>query len=227
MGILLLCLNPIYWGWKLVAFPRTLAYSQVFFDPDRVKHFLNLGVIFCKVGNFVWKSNLGLLFETADKGACLHMACPLQLTLLTWIHLVRFTHIWSAWLLFPVEFKTPALLGWIDFSGILVYLWVLNLTTLIRNSAAGLGADGSDFSHSKKSSGGQGRYSHWGRSYVSLTLSRHLLCHLELVACSCDCSHHSRLFPRDLICILGEERGKRGRVQGPTKKLCAFLTGKR
>ena len=99
----------------------------------------------------------------------------------------------------------------------------LSRRTWSRWEQKGLGADGSDFSHSKKSSGGQGRYSHWG----SLTPSRYLLCHLEVVACSRDCSHHSRLFPRDLICILGEERGKRGRVQGPTKKLCAFLTGKR
>lgn len=38
-----------------------------------------------------------------------------------------------------------------------MYLWVLNVTARIRNSAAGLGADGSGFSHSKKSSGGQGR----------------------------------------------------------------------
>lgn len=107
-----------------------------------------------------------------------------------------------------------------------MYLWVLNVTAHIRNSAAGLGADGSGFPHSKKPSGGQGRCGHGGRPWVALAPSGCPLCPLELVMRSRDCSHHSRSFPTDVICILGEERGKGGRVQGPTKKLCAFLTGK-
>lgn len=124
------------------------------------------------------------------------------------------------------EFKTPAVLGWVDFPGILVYLWVLNVTARIRNSAAGLGADGSSFSHSKKSSGRQGRCGHRGGSCVALAPSGRLLCPLELVTRSRDCWHHSRSFPTDLICNSRWGEREEGKSPGSYQETLCLLDRK-
>ena len=93
----------------------------------------------------------------AENGACLRLACPVQLTISylntpgqIYSHLIYLAPV-------SIQVKTPALLGWIDFQ---VSLSVWNLAICIRNSAPGLGAGRSDFSHSKKSSGGQGGCGH-------------------------------------------------------------------
>lgn len=168
---------------KLVTFRLNLACSYVLFDLYRVKVFcfcfFDLVVVMYKLGTFMWKPRFGaslynqklwhsgnagwlafpyggswLELAEADNSACLHEAWPLHFTT-TALHLLRFTRIWSAWLLFPFEFQAPAHLGWIDFQ--ISCVSVLNLATSIRNSTLVLEWNRHDFSHSRKSRGGQSR----------------------------------------------------------------------